>query len=195
MKKLIFLFIVLLVIFIPAFLFASSCNSGGAEYYIKFTTDGQEYLLTYGYPLDISKDAPMLIVWVGSVDDIQIYGTNWQEGIETPEILIDFEGWLHADINGEYLGEYTLEDNGIVGNYAGYGEFHINILDAPYEYAYYSAGGTVTITSFGDVDGAVEGTFEITFDLYVPTALGDSTLDITGDFRLHRISEDDFPYD
>ena len=138
----------------------------------------------------------MLILWVGSVDDIQIYGTNWQEGEEASDILIDFHGWLHADINGEYQGEYTLEDNGIGDNYTGYGNLTIDIYDDLDEYAYYSTGGTLTITSFGDVDGAVVGTFDITFEGgMIPAALGDSPLDITGDFRLHRLSEDDFPYD
>ena len=42
--------------------------------------------------------------------------------------------------------------------------------------------------------GAVEGTFDVTFVRDVgPAALGDPTLAITGDFRLLRVSEDDFP--
>jgi hypothetical protein len=45
------------------------------------------------------------------------------------------------------------------------------------------------------VGGAVEGTFDVTFTLMVPLALGDPTLAITGDFRLLRVSADDFPID
>jgi len=66
-------------------------------------------------------------------------------------------------------------------------------MDFPDFYQYRATGGTLTITSFGDVGGAVEGTFDVTFTHMVPVALGDPTLTITGDFRLLRVSADDFP--
>ena len=203
MKKLIVLCFVLLVILIPAFLFASSCESGGEgeDFYIRFTMDEQEYLLTFGYS-DDSTDAP--VVALGHINDTQdvidLFGTNWEEGGDTSGILVDFYGSLLPYVQGEYLGDYTLTGNNGVGVnvlnsiYVGYGHLYINIWDDPDSYQYSTTGGTVTITSFGDVGGAVEGTFDVTFGIYLgPVALGDPTLTITGDFRLLRVSEDDFP--
>jgi hypothetical protein len=197
MKKLIVLCFVLLVILIPAFLFASSCESGGGgeDFYIRFTMDEQEYILTFGYS-DGSTVAPVVVLQhiSDTQDGIFLYGSNWEEGGETSGILVDFLGSLFPYIKGEYLGDYTLVViNGLNSILVGDGYLSIEILDIPDFYIYSATGGTVTITSFGDVGGAVEGTFDVTFTL--PAALGDPTLAITGDFRLLRVSEDDFPID
>ena len=199
MKKLIVLCFALLVIFVPAFLFASSCESGGEgeDFYIRFTMDEQEYILTFGYS-DGNTAAPVvaLLHISDTQDDILIYGSNWEEGGETSDIRVDFWGPLFPYIKGEYQGDYTLAVvNGFNSIYVGYGYLTIDIWDDLDWYRYNSTGGTVTITSFGDVGGAVEGTFDVTFmgGIVEPAALGDSPLDVTGDFRLLRVSEDDFP--
>jgi len=194
MKKLLVLCFALVVMLIPALLFASSCDSAGDEYYIRFTMDGQEYILTFGYS-DGSIDAPVVALSISDTQDrIYLFGSNWEEGGDTSDILVDFLGSLFPYIQGEYLGDYTLAGvNGLNSTYVGYGYLSIEILDIPDFYIYRATGGTLTITSFGDVGGAVEGTFDVTFTYMVPTALGDPTLAITGDFRLLRVSVDDFP--
>jgi hypothetical protein len=121
--------------------------------------------------------------------------------ISTSGISVDFLGSLLPYIKGEYIGDYIfIANNGAGGNVlnsiaVGYGYLSINIWDGLDGYQYRATEGTVTITSFGDVGGAVEGTFDVTFTLMVPLALGDPTLAITGDFRLLRVSADDFPID
>jgi len=123
MKKLIVLCFVLLVMLIPALLFASSCDSAGDEYYIRFTMDGQEYILTFGYS-DGSTDAPVVALQQinDTQDGILIYGSNWEEGGETSGISVSFLGSLRPYIQGEYLGDYTLaEINGLNSIYVGYG--------------------------------------------------------------------------
>lgn len=197
MKKLIVLCFALLVILIPAFLFASSCESGGEgeDFYIRFTMDGQEYILTFGYS-DGSTDAPVATLQIVDTQDrIYLFGSNWEEDGDTSGILVDFWGSLVPYIQGEYLGDYTLAViNGLNSIFVGYGNLSIEIFDIPDFYQYRATGGTVTITSFGDVGGAVEGTFDVTFGIDLgPVALGDPTLTITGDFRLLRVSIDDFP--
>ena len=199
MKKIIVLCFTLLVIFTPAFLFASSCESGGesADYYISFTMDGQKYILTFGYS-DGSTNAP--VVALQHINDTQdiilIYGSNWEEGEDTSGILVDFLGSLLPYVKGENIGDYTLEGiNGLNSIYVGYGYLSLELFDMPDLYIYRASGGTLTITSFGDVGGTVEGTFDIIFTYMPPLALGDPTLAITGDFRLLRVSVDDFPID
>ena len=197
MKKIIVLCFVLLVIFVPISLFISSCDSAGEDYYIRFTLDGQEYILTFGYT-DESTDAP--VVALQQISDTQdlivIYGSNWKEGGDTSGILINFLGTLRPYVQGEHLGDYTLEEiNGLNSVFVGYGYLSLEIFDIPDMYLYRATAGTVTITSFGDVGGAVEGTFDVTLTYMVPLDLGDPTLPVTGDFRLLRVSEDDFPID
>jgi hypothetical protein len=197
MKKLIVLCFVLLVMVIPAFLFASSCDSAGDEYYIKFTMNGQEYILTLGYT-DESTDAP--VVALQQISDTQyvilIYGSNWEEGGDTSGILVDFLSSFLPYVQGEYLGDYTLEEiNGLNSIYIGYGNLSLEIFDTPDLYIYRATAGTLTITSFGDVGGAVEGTFDVTITYMPPLALGDPTMAITGDFRLLRVLANDFPID
>ena len=197
MKKIIAFCFVVLVIFVPVYLSASSCDSSGEDYYIKFTMDGQEYILTFGNSEE-STDAP--VVALQEINDTQdlivIYGSNWEEGGDTSGILVYFLGSLLPYIKGENLGDYTLEEiNGLNSIYAGYGYVSLEIYDIPDMYQYRATGGTLTITSFGDVGGAVEGTFNVTLTYMdmEPLDLGDPTLTITGDFRLLRVSVEDFP--
>jgi hypothetical protein len=199
MKKYIFFSFILLVILIPAFLFAASCDSGGEgeDFYIRFTMDGQEYILTFGYS-DGSTDAPVAALQhiSDTQDGIFLYGSNWEESGDTSGILVSFLGSLLPYIKGEYIGDYTLAViNGFNSIYVGDGYLSINIWDGLDGYQYRATGGTVTFTSFGDVGGAVEGTFDVTFTIMLPAALGDSPLTVTGGFRLLRVSVDDFPID
>ena len=134
MKKLIVLCFALLVILIPAFLFASSCESGGEgeDFYIRFTMDGQEYILTFGYS-DGSTDAPVATLQIVDTQDrIYLFGSNWEEDGDTSGILVDFWGSLVPYIQGEYLGDYTLAViNGLNSIFVGYGNLSIEIFDIP----------------------------------------------------------------
>jgi hypothetical protein len=198
MKKFIVLYFIVLAVCVPVYVAASSCESG-EDFYIKCTMDGQEYMLTYGRE-DISKDAPFAVLYTDMERrSIFISGSNVSsdEGIESLEMGIMITGELRPDNVGEYIGDYTLvTSNGITSTNAGEGIFQIIILvvDVDDTYIYESTGGIATITSFGDVDGVVIGTFNVNLEggLF-SAALGESTLDITGEFRLFRISENDLP--
>ena len=66
----------------------------------------------------------------------------------------------------------------------GYAYFII-IQDFPYIYMAYS--GNVTISSFEEEGGAIEGTFQATFiligDFAMPAAIGGTPQSVTGSFR------------
>ena len=64
MKKLLILCVALLVFSVPALIFASSCDSDAdAEYYVKFTLEGTEYLCSFGHP-ESDIDVPYAAVTV-----------------------------------------------------------------------------------------------------------------------------------
>ena len=74
MKKLIILCFVPLVVLIPAFLFAASCDSEGEDYYITFTMGGAEYTITFGYS-DVDTGEPFAAVQPGEGEPDWIYFT------------------------------------------------------------------------------------------------------------------------
>jgi hypothetical protein len=51
MKKLFVFCFALIILLVPAFVFASSCDSAaGTEYFVKLTIEGEEYTCTFGHP-------------------------------------------------------------------------------------------------------------------------------------------------
>lgn len=205
MKKVIVLCFALLVCLIPAFLFASSCDSAGAEYYINFTLEGQEYSLTIGYT-DVDTGDPMVVVWpsIANGEAIEFFATDVETDYlssgEDPSNVIDIEGFLHPYTAGEYIGKYQFSPNGVV-EVVGGGNFYINIIENDIYYYYRVASGYLTITAFGAVGEAVEGTFDVVvirvIDLMEAGGsgplFGEDSYDITGSFRLKRAAWEAMP--
>ena len=73
-----------------------------------------------------------------------------------------------------------------------YGELSLFISENSVLYLYESSSGTISISVFGEEGEAVEGTFDITLGI-APLDLGDSSLTITGEFRLKRVSSEEIP--
>jgi hypothetical protein len=197
MKKLIVVAVALLFLIVPAFVFASSCDSG-SDYYIKVAFEGEEYTLGFGHP-DSGSDVPYgaLVIYVPQVTSLAIapeYITFFGEiadenALEDPvSFYIEVEADLFPPILGTYTGNFDLylsED----------GWIRIFIIQDGTPYYYYSISGTVNISSFGDVGEAIEGTFDVTLneggDLIF--TIGDPSLYVEGSFRVKRIAEEDLP--
>jgi len=205
MKKVIVLCFVLLVCLMPAFLFASSCDSAGAEYYINFTLEGQEYSLTLGYT-DVDTGDPMVVLWpsIANGEAIGFFATDIETDYsmtgEDPSNVIDIEGSLYPFTVGEYIGKYEFAPNGVIET-VGWGNFEINIIENDVYYYYRVASGYLTTTAFGAVGEAVEGTFDITVIRVIDLMetgdsrplFGEDSYDITGSFRLKRVAWEDMP--
>jgi hypothetical protein len=204
MKKVIVLCFALLVYLIPAFLFASSCDSAEAEYYINFTLEGQEYSLTLGYT-DVDTGDPMVVVWpsIANGEAIEFFATDVETDYvhsgEDPSNVIDIEGFLYPYTEGEYIGKYALAPNG-VEEIVGWGNFHLYIIENDIYY-HYVASGYLTITAFGAVGEAVEGSFDVIVNIVIDLMeaggfgplFGEDSYDITGSFRLKRFAWEDMP--
>ena len=205
MKKVIVLCFALLVCLIPAYLFASSCDSAGAEYYINFTLEGQEYSLTLGYT-DVDTGDPMMVVWpsIANGEAIEFFATDVETDYlfteKDPSDVIGIEGFLYPYTEGEYIGKYHLAPNGSVEN-VGWGNFHLYIIENDIYYYYGVDPGYLTITAFGAVGEAVEGTFDVTVNIVIDSMetgdsgplFGEDSYDITGSFRLKRFAWEDMP--
>jgi len=175
MKKLLVLCFVLGVIFVPAFLFASSCDSEGAEYYINFTLEGIEYSLTFGVT-DIETDPFAAAQSGGSftfMSGVNVETTSFEEPSG------DYAR-VEAIFNGATTGIFTTASEDF--------EVDIWIVEGGIYYYYFATAGILQVTTYGEVGGAVEGTFNLTLTGgIVPAALGDSPLTTTGSFRVKRI--------
>ena len=86
MKKLIVLCFALILLSVPAFVSASSCDSdAGAEYYVKFTLEGTEYLCSFGHP-ESDIEVPYAAVTTGILAQIpgeeliEFYGSSIENG-------------------------------------------------------------------------------------------------------------------
>ena len=177
MKKLLVLCFILGVFFVPAFLFASSCDSEGegAEYYINFTLEGVEYSCTFGFT-GVETD-PFAADQSGGSWTFMA-GVN---GETTPfgEPSGDY-AWVEVYFDGSTIGTFTIAEEDF--------DFYIWIAVGGNYYYYYTSAGTLQVTAYGEVGGAVEGTFNLTLEGGIePAALGDSPLTITGSFRVKRI--------
>lgn len=193
MKKLIILAFSLIALFVPATIYASSCDSEGEGYFIKFTLEGQEYNLTFGFT-DIGTGEPYVALFPGVTngDLITFFGSNVESDSsvvrEDLDNVIDVRARLYPHTQGVYEDDYDTAGNTIIS----YGELDIYISENSEIYLYNSTSGTLTITVFGEEGEAVEGTFNITFEGGIASAdIGDSPLTVTGEFRLKRVPWED----
>ena len=196
MKKFIISVFALIVLFVPATIFASSCDSEGEGFFIKFTLEEQEYILTFGFT-DVGTGDPYVVLFPGVTngDLISIFGSTVESDSsvvrEDLDNVIDVRGRLYPHTQGVYEDDYDAAGNTI----NSYGELGIHISENSVVYLYSSTSGIITITSFGAEGEAVEGTFDITFEGGIaPASIGDSPLAVTGEFRLKRVSWEDIPY-
>jgi hypothetical protein len=204
MKKVVVLCYVVLVMLVPAFLFIIGCaaedecplNPEPAYYYIRFTMDGPEYTLdeqvytvNYSHPYYNSKPSAIL-----SPDESNIFivGQICGNGSERADIALQLHGYLSPSTPGVYIGTY--DDT---GSDAGFFISLFYEITEPYpnNYFYLKTGGTITINTFGDVGGDVEGNFDITIESTVPVPAPSFGLYLTvvGEFRLLRLSDEYFP--
>jgi len=195
MKKLIIICFTVVVFFVPLILFASSCDSEGEGYFIKFTLEGQEYNLSFGFT-DIETGEPYIVLYPGVTngDLIIFFGSNVESDSsvvrEDLDNVIDVRARLFPHTPGTYEDDYDAATNSI----NSFCELDIYISQNSEVYLYDSTSGTTTITVFGAEGEAVEGTFNITFQGgLAPAAIGDSPITVTGEFRLKRVSWEDIP--
>jgi hypothetical protein len=194
MKNVLIICIAAVVFFVPAFVLASSCGSEGDDgfegegYFIKFKEGEQEYNLTYGFS-DVESGEPFAIVIPGGSAAvlIMVFASSVESDStvvrEELDDVIDVTARLYPH-TGEFEDDYDAATNSV----NSFCELDIYISENSNEYLYGSTSGTVTITSFGAEGEAVEGTFSITFEGGMePAALGDPTLDVTGEFRLKHL--------
>jgi hypothetical protein len=185
----------LMVLFAPAVIFASSCGSEEETFFIKYTLEGNEYVLNYGLA-DVRTGEPFAILdpIAANGDVISLFGSTIEsdssEVREDLENSIDVKGRLLPHTPEVYEDEYDAARN----SDQSFGRLSIYIREDKAEYLYGSTSGTITVTSFGPVGEAVEGTFDIIFETDMePAGIGDSPLSVTGEFRLKRISQEDIP--
>lgn len=184
MKKVIMLYVAGLVLLLPAYLFASSCESAvGAEYYINFTLDGVEYSCTFGFT-DVGNGNPWTAVLPGGWTFAA--GTNVEVSTDDdiPDDWVYIEVWVYGTTVGTY--SYPAEELALFIE-----------IDTEGVYSEYEANsGSLQITAFGDVGGAVEGRFNVGLDLVyfkggvVPLGTAHS---VEGTFHVERI-EWTFPF-
>jgi len=177
MKKVILICFIVVGLFVPAFLFASSCDSEGEGYFIKFTLEGQEYNLTYGFT-DIGTGEPYIVLLPGAGDEdgdlIRFFGSSVESDSsvvrEDLDNVVDVRARLYPHTQGVYEDDYDTTTNTI----QSYGALVLLIIENSELYRYESSAGssgTITISVFGEEGEAVEGTFDITLGLG-PAALG-----------------------
>ena len=182
MKKLIVLGFVLLLILVPASLFASSCESAGAEYYINFTVHGVEvddveYSCVFG-ATDIDTGDPYAAVQ--PEDATYLMGIT--EQVTFNEIPTGDYACVKCYLRAISEGTYTRSE----------GEFGltIDIIDGGEPNNYGTTSGTIIITSFGEVGETVEGSFDLhvqSFGIINFIPLLEYEYDVTGSFRVKRI--------
>ena len=200
MKKVIVLCFAVVMFFIPAFLFATKCDSEGEGYFIKFTLEEQEYILSFGFT-DVGTGEPYTVLHPGITngDMIAFFGSNVETDFafvrEDLDNVIDMKGRLFPHTPGVYEDDYDVAQNTI----NSYGEVMINVIENSQDYPYRATSGIITITSFGAVGEPVEGTFDLTFTLWLPAGdsfaplFGADSYDITGSFRVKRVAVEDIP--
>lgn len=171
MKRLVILLFALFMLFVPAVIFASSCESAGEElpeYYILFSIDGQEYIYKFGVS-DIEVNT-FAVLFGDTQTDFFATDDNTASTENEPDnyILIFFLG------NGPL--DYT------------YGEDPLLIEFYSVDGMYAITAGTLTITKYGDVGDVIEGTFTATVEA---SFNGTETINLeNGKFRILRIADD-----
>jgi Family of unknown function (DUF6252) len=160
------------------FFYAGSCNNG-LDYYVKFKANGEEVIFGLGFT-DVEPNAFANIIYGSSTMFVATPDTV-DKGTTPSSIIV-------ITIGGTGPGTYT---------YGADSQLVISFRDSgvPYILATGSTG-SVKVTSFGEVGGTIEGTFEAT--AYLVSAQGikmaaPPDLIITeGSFRVKRIADGTF---
>ncbi len=147
-------------------------------YHVSLTLNGQEITLNYGLR-DIHLDDPTAFL---SLDGnyIAIQAQNQQAEAGT---LVSIGSSLSVT-PGNYTARYEAGQTASAG---------MMICEGPTGYPYNAVSGFVTIDTFGDVGGEVDGSFYLIFESTSAAPLYGTPLAASGDFRLLRIADRSFP--
>jgi hypothetical protein len=175
MKKIIFLFIPLLVLLAPAYVLASSCEGTESlpDYYVLFTVNGEEIIFEYG--LSDDEVNPFAVVFGGVETNIFATDDATASNENEPNHYI-----LFFMLGAEVL-DYTHPADPL----------YIEYYTASASYAI--TAGSLQITEFGNENGVVVGTFSITVE---DMSNGAAPINLeNGRFRVKRITDDsDVPW-
>ena len=167
--------------------------TGSEYYYVSFVLDGpaiepENVFLIYG-GADKGFSGPEITVYKDyNVMLIGAFNCPYAGGGISK---FSFGCELAFDTRGNYIGTYS--DQGItVGNFY-FGNI-LQIKEGGELYNYNLVDGSLTITSFGDVGGDAEGTFNLTLEAILKSAPSYG-IDLTaiGDFRLIRLADSNRP--
>jgi hypothetical protein len=171
------IYVFLLVIMIGfLFFYAGSCSKG-YEYYVKFKANGEEVIFGLGFT-DVEENAFANVIYESET----LF-------VATPE-AVDKSTPPNASImiliGGAGPGTYE---------YGSDSQLTIYYVDSGFMYSLLT--GSVTVTSFGEVGGAIEGTFEATANKIVLSGikLQPPEPDVTiteGSFRVKRIADETY---
>lgn len=177
MKKMVVLCAVVLVSLVPVFLFWDCAGDGDGDgdgdedvctkpvgtgyYYIRFTLDGseidaQDIILNFG-----GDDANPTLVWWPNLGWIEFTGFYCEGGTNASFPI--FQLWIQPvpSTPGEFEGLYDGPDPPSIGGVSSC----LSIWEDGLVYEYWvTADGTLTITTFRDVGGDVEGSFNFTLE-------------------------------
>jgi hypothetical protein len=195
MKKVIVLCFVVLVMFVPAYLFGGCAGDDMCTkptepdyYHIGFTLDGfaidqQDIIFNFGF--DIGDDPTLAL----NTDHTSLLMVGWycKGGTVADFAMFKVEISLVIFTPGVYEGVYDGPSPPAIGNV--YGRLIITEDDIDYDYSV--TDGTLTITAFGNVGGDVVGTFNFTYESTNPAPSFSTPLTATGGgFRVLRIPDD-----
>lgn len=194
MKKLVVLCAVVVVILVLTFLFINSCGPETCTiptepdyYHIGFTLDGfaidqQDIIFNIGF--DNGEDPTLALNT--SHTSLLMVGWYCKGGEDAPFPTFEVEISLAIYTPGEYEGVYGGPDPPAIGDVYG----HLTITEDDIDYDYFVTDGTLTITTFGDVDSDVVGTFDFTYESENPAPSFSTPLTATGGgFRVLRIRD------
>jgi hypothetical protein len=211
MKKVDVLCAVVLVSLVPVFLFWGCAGDGDEKgdgdedvctkpagtdyYYIRFILDGSEIdaqniILNFGG--DVNDPT---LVWWPNLGWIEFEGFYCEGGKDASFPI--FQLWIQMvpSTPGEFEGVYDGPDPPAIGGVSSC----LNIWEDDLVYEYWvMTDGTLTITTFGDVGGDVEGSFDFTLETLEEDGAAPSfgtPLTAVGNFRVLRGSDDTFSPD
>jgi hypothetical protein len=161
------------------FFFAGSCSKGN-DYYVKFTMDGEE--VEFGLGLS-DKEKNAFANVIGAPGDGYTLFVATPVTAESTSMPSTF---IQITIDGTDVGPYTYPEPSTA---------YLYYQDAPNSYSIISL--SINVTSFGDVGGTIEGTFEAVvteFSLQglkgVKASQGIPVTD--GAFRVKRIADNTY---
>jgi hypothetical protein len=173
MRRVLMLFVVMLALCAPGYVFAGGCDSAG-EFYITFTFKGVEYTCELG--LNGINGYAFAAVQPGGYT--YFAGTNVEKSID--EIPAGDFVYVEGMVYAAEVGSYDYMDFSVYIEIS----FEGNYLE------YMSYSGTLNITAFGEVGEAVEGDFDIGVAENIAEGLVTPLnvfIPVEGTFRVQRI--------